>query len=96
MFMLSLIIVLLLPFMVIAMFWFGPARNNYGRFSKIALAFDCAGNSTLNGVWNETVSSRAGRKWPKFARFINWLFDDPKHCEKAVAFTESYLKNPEE
>ena len=59
--------------------------------SGVALAFDCAGNAALNGDYRETISSRAGRRWPRMARFVNWLFADPDHCTNAVEFTRSEL-----
>jgi hypothetical protein len=94
MLLLSLLIVTLIPFALIALLWFGVALGNHDRFLKIALPMDCAGNGAMNGEWTETISSRAGRKWPRFARFINWLFQDPRHCETAIEFSYSYLKNP--
>lgn len=90
---LSLLITILSPVAFIALWWFAITGNE-ARHLKISLGFDVTGNAVLNGLWNETISSRSGRKWPRTARFINWLFNDPKHCEEAVKFTKSYLKEP--
>lgn len=86
MLMLSILIVLLLPLAWLVMLWFALLKNEQ-RFRLVALAFDCAGNAALNGDYRETISSRAGRRWPRMARFINWLFADPKHCTDAIEFT---------
>lgn len=86
MLLLTVLILILLPCAALALLWFA-LRKNAPRFRQIALALDCAGNATLNGDYRETISSRAGRRWPRMARFINWLFDDPKHCAEAVEFT---------
>ncbi|MCL2658788.1 MAG: hypothetical protein FWD62_15535 [Betaproteobacteria bacterium] len=94
MLLLALLILLLVPLVLVLLLWFGPLRGNSDRFMKIALPLDCAGNGAMNGDWTETISSRAGRKWPRFAAFINWLFQDPRHCEMSVEFTQSYLKSP--
>ena len=59
--------------------------------SGVALSFDCAGNAALNGDYRETISSRAGRRWPRMARFVNWLFADPDHCTNAIEFTRREL-----
>lgn len=93
MLMLSVLIALCLPVVLVTMFWFA-ARGNTSRFSAIALALDCAGNAVMNGDYRETISSRAGRKWPRFARFVNWLFQDPNHCEVAVTFTQTEFRRP--
>ena len=55
------------------------------------LAIDQLGNTLLGGYADETLSSRAYRasrhtghwRWRVCATVINWLFRDPKHCEKA-------------
>lgn len=91
MFVLSIIIMVLMPVMLFMLFYY-TASGNWQRFRLIALPIDCAGNGAMNGAWNETISSRCGRKWPRFARFVNWLFNDPNHCKDAVDFTKSYLK----
>lgn len=51
---------------------------------NIAIGFDQTVNAALNGAPDETISSRAGRKWPRSARFINWVFRDPNHCDDAI------------
>lgn len=58
--------------------------GNERMFLAIAIALDRAGNVALNGSWWETISSRAGRKWPRSERFINWLFQDRHHCDDAT------------
>ena len=86
MILLSVLILLLMPLCWLVMLWFAVLKNER-RFSVVALAFDCAGNAALNGDYRETISSRAGRRWPRMARFVNWLFADPDHCTSAVDFT---------
>jgi hypothetical protein len=73
----------LLPVVFVVMCWFA-LLGNFDRFRRIALALDCAGNGAMNGDFDETISSRSGRKWPRMARFINWLFNDQRHCESAI------------
>lgn len=87
MILLSVLILIGLPVMWMVMFWFA-LRGNQARFQSVALAFDCAGNAALNGDYRETISSRSGRRWPRMARFVNWLFADPDHCAGAVEFTQ--------
>lgn len=86
MILLSILILIALPAMWLVMMWFA-VRKNQPRFQSVALAFDCAGNAALNGDYRETISSRSGRRWPRMARFVNWLFADPGHCTGAVEFT---------
>jgi hypothetical protein len=88
----ALIIVCLIP-VLLALVWFAM-RGNVKRFNAIALPLDCSGNGAMNGDYRETISSRAGRKWPRFAKFINWLFADPNHCKGAVRFTQAELSRP--
>ena len=87
MFLLSILTLLCLPVIWLVMCWFALLKNER-RFSVVALAFDCAVNAALNGDYRETISSRAGRRWPRSARFINWMFADPLHCAGAVEFTK--------
>jgi hypothetical protein len=48
------------------------------------LAEDCALNAFLAGRYDEPVSARAARnQWGKRQGFINWLFNDPRHCSDA-------------
>jgi hypothetical protein len=54
------------------------------RFERLAVAKDRCFNAVLNGNNLECVSSRAGRKWPSIARFINWIFADPDHCKDSL------------
>lgn len=84
---LSILITLCVPVVLAVMIWFA-LRKNVARFRSVALAMDCAGNAALNGDYRETISSRAGRRWPRMARFVNWLFADPSHCSDAVRFTQ--------
>lgn len=86
MLLLCVLIFLCLPLVLAVMLWFA-LLGNADRFSVVALALDCAGNAAMNGDYRETISSRAGRRWPRMARFINWLFADPQHCDQAVSFT---------
>lgn len=58
--------------------------GNEGAHRAIAIALDRAGNVALNGNWWETISGRSGRRWPRAARFINWLFQDRMHCSEAM------------
>lgn len=83
---LSALICLAAPLVLIVMIWFA-LRKNAPRFRQIALAMDCAGNAALNGDYRETISSRAGRRWPRMASVINWMFNDAGHCWRAVVFT---------
>ena len=90
MILLSVLILILLPVAWLVMLWFAILKNE-NRFRLVALAFDCAGNAALNGDYRETISSRAGRRWPRMARFVNWLFADPDHCTNAIEFTRREL-----
>jgi hypothetical protein len=93
MLLLALLIALLLPLVLLVLVWFALLKND-NRFSAIALPLDCAGNGAFNGDYRETISSRAGRKWPRAERFINWLFQDPGHCQQAVIFTQAETRRP--
>ena len=43
---------------------------------------------------DETISAMAHRReWQRFERFINWLFDNPKHCEEAYQAEERGAQN---
>jgi hypothetical protein len=63
------------------------------RFRRTAIALDRAGNVALNGIWWQTISGRAGRKWPWGAKAINWLFQDPSHCRLATYSDKETLSN---
>ena len=58
--------------------------GNERMFSNIAVALDRAGNVAMNGAWWQTISGRAGQKWPRAAKFVCWLFQDPQHCANAT------------
>lgn len=82
-FLLALVVVGLIPllfYMVVLII-----AGTDSRFTKIAIALDRAGNVGLGGRWWETISSRSGRKWPRTAAFVNWLFQDQRHCTDAIA-----------
>jgi hypothetical protein len=90
MLLLSVLVLICLPPVLLAMIWFAAIKNE-NRFRIVALALDCAGNAATNGDYRETISSRAGRRWPRMARFVNWLFADPHHCTNAIEFTRHEL-----
>ena len=63
------------------------AANN-PRAWPIARGFDQLGNATFGGDEDELISSRCWRcrEQPEYAHWvkvINWLFNDPQHCEDA-------------
>ena len=67
--------------------------GNELMFSQIAVALDRSGNVAMNGNWWETISGRSGRKWPRAARFVCWLFRDPNHCANATQYDVWNLQN---
>lgn len=59
---------------------------------NVALGLDLFASAVLGGLPGETLSGRAGtaQKQGKlrgriFAPIIDWIMDDPKHCEEAIA-----------
>ena len=66
------------------------------RFTDVAIALDRAGNVATGGWWWETISGRSGRKWPRMARFVNWLFMDPAHCADAMTADREKLNRAKE
>ena len=66
---------------------------NSPRAWPIAKGFDQLGNATFGGHEDELISSRVWRcrEQPGYARWvtiINWMFDDPRHCEDAYLSEE--------
>ena len=60
-----------------------------GKFWKLALAIDSAGNVATNGDWGNTISYRAavaqanGKRWGcLMCKLLDWF--DEKHCDKAL------------
>ena len=58
------------------------------RAWPIARGFDQLGNATFGGDEDELISSRCWRcrdqpEYAAWVKVINWLFDDPQHCENA-------------
>ncbi len=72
---------------VIALLWmFCAICAGSGRAKRIAVGFDQTGNAALGGDEDETISARcwryrADRKYSRLVQIIDYLFDDPKHCE---------------
>ena len=51
---------------------------------QILIALDQLGNALLGGYADETISARSWRnreQRPWLVKFINWLFNDPRHCQ---------------
>jgi hypothetical protein len=58
------------------------------RADVIALGFDQLSNAATGGDPDEYISSRAWRcrvdpRYARWVRVINWLFNDPRHCQSA-------------
>ena len=59
------------------------------RYIRILLCLDQMLNVImLDGSEDETVSSHVGRHYPGswIERIINWLFNDPNHCQSNIEF----------
>ena len=66
---------------------------------QVLIALDQLGNALLGGYADETISARAWRnreKRPQLVRFINWLFNDPKHCEDSYESELRMMQLPAE
>lgn len=54
------------------------------RSVNMAIGIDQTVNALLGGLPDETISARVHRsRWKRCERLINWLFNDPAHCQKA-------------
>lgn len=58
------------------------------RAWRIALGNDQLANATFGGDEDEFISSRCWRYraapgYARWVRLINWVFDDPNHCENS-------------
>lgn len=63
-------------------------------FSNLLIAVDQFGNAVMGGDPDETISSRAGRRWPNslWAKFIDYLFfwqPVKRHVISAIEHSES-------
>lgn len=89
-----LISVLVVPVFIWGLFVY--KKDNY--FFKIAMGLDQLGGSILFNKINWTVSVYTGylvyikkdKKWEWFAKLINFLFQDSKHCKKAYYWDLNY------
>ena len=72
---------------VVALLWFFLAAcAGSPRAWRIAVGFDQVANAAFGGDEDETISSRcwryrADRKYSVLVQIIDFLFDDPRHCE---------------
>ena len=60
------------------------------RAGSIALGFDQLGNVATGGDEDQYISSRcwmnrADPVYARYVRIINWLFNDPGHCEDSYS-----------
>lgn len=66
---------------------------------QILIALDQLGNAILGGYADETISARAWRGRignPQLVKFINWLFQDPRHCQDSYESEERAAQLPPE
>lgn len=64
------------------------------RAWRIALGNDQLANATFGGDEDESISSRCWRyrtdpSYAAWVKRINWLFDDPNHCQNAFEDEEA-------
>ncbi|MCX7177717.1 MAG: hypothetical protein NTX56_02780 [Proteobacteria bacterium] len=74
--------------MFLAIFFGSP------RAWRIAVGYDQLGNATFGGNEDETISSRCWRyreelRYSAWVKRINWLFDDPNHCQNSFEDEEA-------
>lgn len=51
---------------------------------NVLIALDQLGNAVCGGSPDETISAHAHRAgWTRREALINWLFNDPYHCERS-------------
>ena len=66
-------------------------------FKQFLIALDQLLNTFCGGMADETISARAYRSgWTRREKVINFIFNDPKHCEDSYASEVKRSQFPEE